>query len=67
MQTVYILSGKNGEMKNEKRNDMGVGVYGCMPSSGGWEKKCAHTRKNNVPGVGAMGYGFSRYFRQKLK
>ena len=24
---------------------MGVGVYGCMPSSGGGEKKCAHTRK----------------------
>ena len=24
---------------------MGVGVYGCMPSSGGGEKKCTHTRK----------------------
>ena len=45
MQTVYILSGKIGEMKNEKRNDMGVGVYGCMPSGGGGEKKCTHTRK----------------------
>jgi hypothetical protein len=27
---------KIGEMKNEKRNDMGVGVYGCMPSDGWW-------------------------------
>ena len=24
---------------------MGVGVYGCMPCSGGGEKKCTPTRK----------------------
>ena len=29
----------------KKRNDMGVGVYGCMPSGGGEGKKCTHTRK----------------------
>ena len=63
MQTVYFLSGKIGEKKNEKRNDMGVGVYGCMPSSGGWEKKMRPHKEKDVPGVGAMGYGFSRYFR----
>ena len=51
----------------KKRNDRGVGVYGCMPSSGGWEKKMRPLKKKDVPGVGAMGYGFSRYFRQKLK
>ena len=27
-------------MKNEM-----IWVYGCMPSGGGGEKKCAHTRK----------------------
>ncbi len=47
----------------KKRNDMGVGVYGCMPSSGGWEKKMRPHKEKDVPGVGAMGYGFSRYFR----
>ena len=46
----------------KKRNDMGVWVYGCMPNSGGGEKKCAHTRKKDVPGVGAMGMDFRDTF-----
>ena len=39
----------------KKRNDMGVGVYGYMPSSGGWEKKMRPLKEKDVPGVGAMG------------
>ena len=38
-----LYSEVNKKMK--KRNDMGVWVYGCMPCSGGGEKKCTHTRK----------------------
>ena len=34
---------------------MGVGVYGCMPSSGGGEKEMRPHKENDVPGVGAMG------------
>ena len=34
---------------------MGVGVYGCMPCSGGGEKKMRPHKEKDVPGVGAMG------------
>ena len=52
----FNLSGKIGEIKNEKRNDMGVGVYGCMPCSGGEkkgirphkEKGCSWCGRNGV-------------------
>ena len=60
-----LYSEVNKKMK--KRNDMGVGVYGCMPCSGGEKKGIRPHKEKEVPGVGAMGYGFSRYFRQKLK
>ena len=39
----------------KKRNDMGVGVYGCMPSGGGGEKGIRPHKEKDVPGVGAMG------------
>ena len=38
----------------KKRNDMGVRVYGCMPSGGG-ERKMRPHKENDVPCVGAMG------------
>jgi hypothetical protein len=48
-----LYSEVNKNMK--KRNDMGVWVYGCMPSGGGGEKKMHPHKKKDVPGVGAMG------------
>ncbi len=32
-----------------------------------WGKEMHPHKEKDVPGEGAMGYGFSRYFRQKLK
>ena len=41
---------------------MGVGVYGCMPSSGGWGKEIRPHKEKDVPGVGAMGMDFRGTF-----
>ena len=47
----------------KKRNGLPVCRFGGLPCAGGGGKEMRPHKEKDVPGVGAMGYGFSRYFR----